>query len=646
MSTRARALRPYLWIALAAGAVYLGTLPSTFHYDDHHAVVQNPHLRSLANIPSYYHRPDMFSVNPQNAMYRPLLLTTFALDHGLWGQGAAWGWHLTSWLFHVIVACLVFTVLGSLTRGRPEARAWPWIGGLLFAVHPVHVETVCYVSARSSLLATLGVLSAFAAYLRAERETRAARRAGWLTLAGVCFAGGLLAKEIAIVFPAVLLVYEGLLRRDIVRAEPTRAAARYLPFLIIGLVYLSLRKIFLGTATAAVDLAGQGDVFTGGGRGFLPNLLTQAEVLFLYLRLMVWPSDLSVDHDIPVVTSWTDTTALLAVGTLLAIAVLALIRHRREPALVFGLAWFALSLAPTSLIPLNVVANEHRLYLPSIGLLIAGGAIWGRVPIGRPVFAKAIGACVLLTFGGVAWSRAHDWRNELTLWSEAVATDPGSHRAQLNLGNALSQRGDYAAALDHYRAALDVHPTWVPAQLNVAEALSRIALQTGDVALLDEAESTLRAIIAKNPSDRLTPLKLARVAGRRFELAAAPKDAERERDVLLMALAAAPQDVATRRSVAEHFESRGEWADAAQQYQALFQLRPDAVAFGYLAADLWRRAGDLELAIASLERLAASQPFEAQAHRLLAELYLELDPPRAELAERHSKVAQELEGTQ
>ncbi len=647
---RRRLLLPVVLIVLISLAVYVGSLSGGFTYDDHHAIVQNPHLREASNIPAFFHRPDMFSVDPNNAMYRPLLLTTFAWDHHWHGLNATWGWHLTSLFLHVLTAVVLFGVLRRLSEKGAGEFGWPFWGALLFAVHPIHSETVNYLSARSSLLATLCTLTAFYAYLRARSGGAPAVRRGWLVASAGAFVAGLLAKEIAIVFPAILLVYEGLLHGAAVRRAPRAAATRYVPFVFLGVLYLAWRKVVLGTATVAVDLGGQGDPFSGGGRGFLPNLFTQAEVFFLYLRLLVWPAGLSVDHAVPIVEHMTDPlawTALVAIAT--AVGALIFWRHRR-PLFVFGMIWFGVALAPTSLIPLNVVANEHRLYLPTVGLLIAAIGLSARSDFGvrrrfellpRPA-ATVLGSLVVAVLGVQTMRRTEDWRNELRLWERAVATDAGSFRAQLNFGNTLAQRGDFDAALEHYEAALAIHPRYEPARLNVAESLLRLAEESGQPAGLDQAEAHLRHVIRRRPHDRLIPLKLARILQQRYELGASPDDAERERELLMAALAAAPQDVATLRSVAEHFEAHRDWSSAARYFQALRRLRPEATVFAYRAADLWIRAGEPELAIACLTRLVADQPFEAYAHRQLAELYLSLETPRPDLAARHTRFADQL----
>ena len=129
-------MRPhFLWILLAGGVVYLNSLDNSFHYDDSHAIVENPHLRSLDQIPGFFADPSDFSREPAMAMYRPVLLTSLALNYAV-GAYQVRGYHLVNVLIHSLVALLVCAILGELC-----ASLWAgWWAGMLFALHPVHTQ--------------------------------------------------------------------------------------------------------------------------------------------------------------------------------------------------------------------------------------------------------------------------------------------------------------------------------------------------------------------------------------------------------------------------------------------------------------------------------------------------------------------------
>ncbi len=493
---RATALYAAVGVIAAACLAYANSLDGGFHYDDGHHIVANPFLRSLDYVDDYFTRPDMFSALPDHEMYRPVLLLTFALNYH-WGGYDPLPWRLTALALHAFCAVGVFLtirilcvqLLDSTSR---SATGVGFVAALFFALHPVFTETVNYASARSSLLATALMLWAFYCHRKAAAFSRAGVRTVLWTLSLALFGLALLSKEIAIVFPALLFWLAWQERRGFLAV---------LPSLLVAVLYLHFaRGELLGSPVidfAAREAAAQAapDPALGGGRPMLWNLFTQARVVPAYVALFILPAGLCVDRYVRV--SETPWEAGVVLGVILIVALLVAawrLRHRR-PLVSLGLTWFFLALAPTSsVIPLNVVMNEHRLYLPGIGVEFLVAALLRRGGL-RPwlVGTLAVVACV------VTMSRNRDWRDSYRLWESTVAVSPQSPGAWNSLGVQRGARGEFEGAVEAYQNAIRLNPRAWNATFNMGTLQLRRGRETGQVEHFATAERWLNRSLEIEP---------------------------------------------------------------------------------------------------------------------------------------------------
>ena len=434
----------YALVALVALCSYGAALGGDFVYDDLHSVRDNLALRDPSRILEYFWNPSAFS-SLDNKMYRPVLLVTFALDHAL-GGGAVWVFKLHNLLLHA--ACAV--TLTGLARAYGAARIGAGLAGALFAAHPLLSEAVNMVSARSELLMQFGILLALAFHERGRHE---ARGQAWLVAVATFLAVG--AKEPGVLVPALLLLREALARDPGGCALRSRIA-RLVPALVVAVAYLVVRKIVLGTATAAVPaLAGHGDPFSGGSRGLVAQLATMALVVPRCLFQAIVPLGISIDPQVPVRTSFADPFVISGSLGCAALVVYGWWRGRLLSRMGIGLAlvcsgaWIVL--------PLNVMLAEHRLY----GLL--AGMAWvasaGLSLPGRPVRCLRVAALAAVGgFGVLAGARCLDYRDERQLWHAVLTSRPDSPRARCALGIAALTDGDLLAAREHLTRAVMVYP--------------------------------------------------------------------------------------------------------------------------------------------------------------------------------------------
>ena len=461
-------------IAVAIGAAYSNALHGPFVFDDWHTLEQNPHIRSLTNVPRFFVDADTTTVLRENKDLRPLLVTTFAVNYAVSGSDT-WSYHIANLVLHWLAVLLVFRIVRDHLWLGSDAVAVAATAALIVALHPLNTSAVNYLSARSALLTTVFYLAAFDAALR---------RRG--VLASLLAAGAMLTKSIAVTLPFVVLAHALMARRqhgtetDTPEKQPPipwRLVATLAAIAVAGIVY---RRILL--PPWVIESAHQADVtpwiyFMTGWSAYL-----------YYLRLFLWPDALVIDRlDYPWARSFLTLQAAGSLVALVALAVATARIARRAPALGFAALWVLVTLAPeSSLFPLAEAVNEHRPYLAMLGLATCGalglraasGAIAARAVLpARATFAVIV-ALVAISLGVATFQRNVVWRNDRTLWIDATIKAPRNARAWLNAGRALMRQGDDRGAREMLMTAHRLDPCYAYIQIN----LSVVDRRAGDLA--------------------------------------------------------------------------------------------------------------------------------------------------------------------
>jgi protein O-mannosyl-transferase len=458
-------------LVLLAIAAYANAFAGVFLFDDRAVILEDTRLESPAAFVAHV-----------GEIIRPFAKLTFLFDRQLYGGRPA-GYHLLNLLLHVASGLLAYAVVRRLGAGYATAF---WTAAL-FLLHPVATEAVTYISGRPTGLMTSCYLAAFLLFLWA----RGPELSGWKWIltavsAVACLALSLLAKETAVVFPALLALYETVVRpRD---AEPA-GINRVRRTRIIAL-HLALGGAVVAFLTAAAFHARYAYLFNYGLelRGFGENLATEVTAVNYSLSLFVWPARLNFDHDIPVATSLLAPGPMASLLVLTSLLVSAVLAARRLPLFAFGVLWFFVHLLPTnSVFPRYDVLSERNLYLPSLGIYLAAvvavaalgrrGAGWvqvrrppdERAALWRRAAARIIAALLVLTLAGTTIARNRVYADPVLFWSDAVRKSPGKARPHANLGHAWFEAGEIDRALDEFRAALALDPSDPVAQRNLLE---------------------------------------------------------------------------------------------------------------------------------------------------------------------------------
>jgi protein O-mannosyl-transferase len=583
----------------------LAFLPGLFGgflgWDDDQNFLENPGYRGLG--------PRQFAwmlTTYHMGHWKPLTWLTHGLDYALWGMHPL-GYKAVSIALHAVAAVVFLLLAGrilALAFDRPPDGALR-VGAvgatLLWALHPLRVEPVAWLSARGDIVAGLGAFLTVLAYLRAHRGTVNAESRGvetwsptWYWASVALFALALAGKSMVVTLPAVLLVLDAYPLRRLGPAAGgwLGAAARrvYLekaPFLILSAVagILAVR--------ARLEF---GSLVDFGEIGWPIRVAAVLYALAFHLGKSLLPVDLSPLYDLRAAIARGPWPFVASGAVVLAITTVALARARRWPGLAATWAAYVIMLIPVSGLAQNgpQIAADRYTYLACVAwaLLAGGGLAWCAAQVAaqspRRVFARSVlalaTAATVLLVSLSAW-QGLVWHDSISLWSRAVAIEPGGALAHAGLGRALLGEGRPAEARAHYQQALAIFPKLPEAQMG-------LALISGGEGRYDEAIRYGRQALARQPRRagfRLVMAEVLWAAGRREESLEALREAR--------------------------------------------QLAPVSPLFPYVTAVKLARMGRSDEAIAALEeghRLhrAANLP-DAEGEHYAALVYASIDPPRA-----------------
>lgn len=341
-------------IVIAVGIAYSNTYKVPFHFDDHHTIEENPRIKHIENIPSFFWK------NEGPVGTRPLLLTTLAINYALGGVNVV-GYHIFNNLLHAINAILLYLfVIKTLNlprfreRYRDVSKEIGLFSALLFAVHPIQTQAVTYIISRSMPLATFFYLGGILLFLEAVEG----RRNIYYILLFLASFLGMASREDYFTFPFLLFIYDAML------VSSLRDALRR--WWVYGILLMTAGyRLWLSLTYEATDEA------AGFGVKLLTPyeyLCTQFNVLWTYVRLLFLPINQNLDYDYPVSKGIFDfPTPLSFLGHVLVLA-FGVWMFKRNRLVTFLILWWYNTISPSSsVVPIIDVIFEHRVYLPSVG---------------------------------------------------------------------------------------------------------------------------------------------------------------------------------------------------------------------------------------------------------------------------------------
>jgi len=493
--------------------LYNDALRAPFVYDDKGYIVQNEAIRSLSGI------------DPLGTRYLGFL--SFALNYAAGGL-TAFDFHLVNVLIHIANAVLVFFLVTAISdtpllseRSGDGPRketvvAVAAAASLIFLSHPIQTQAVTYVTQRFTSLATMFYLLAVLLYASSRA---AALRSDGGGLSGKCaYAFSLVftlmamkTKEISFTIPFAILIYDWLFFRD----YKTQGAARRIPFYFLLLVIplsLVLPEYYAADTGSVTDTLRKLQVQEAAGLPRDVYTFTQFQVIVSYLKLLVFPVGLAIDHGYPLSVSFFEPATLasfLFLSVLLASAVFIAISRKRPGVyavlFAFGILWFFNGLIVESfLVPIQDVMFEQRTYLPGIGFFIAATSVvlymfelaGRRLGLNLSSWAAAVLVMVLAVpaLSAATLSRNEVWTDEMKLLDEAIGISPGKARLHYARASLRLDRKDYEGAVLDASVALRLNPAHAGAAHARAEALQGLGRT-------DEALKDFSRAIALDPGN-------------------------------------------------------------------------------------------------------------------------------------------------
>ncbi len=589
-----------MFLVVSVFAIYWQTRGHAFiEYDDQIYLFENPHVRSglsLENIQWAF--SSVYAAN-----WHPLTWISHMLDVELFGMNPA-GHHLTSVFLHAVNAVLLFTLMSRITGALWKSA----LVAALFALHPLHVESVAWVAERKDVLSTLFWLITLHLYARYV-ENPALSRYIYVVMA---FCLGLMSKPMLVSLPFVLLLLDfwPFQRPALWRTETTVPTQ---PETIRFLVLEKLPFLLIGVASAAITIFAQqqGNAMTPLVASPLTERVQNALNAYAgYLGKMFWPTDLAVFYPFQTgLPAWKIYSAACLLGT---ITVVVYRERKRHPYLLFGWSWYIITLVPVIgivRVGLQAMADRYT-YMPLTGIFIM--LAWGMEDLLKECSARlrrlfysmtaaVIAACILLS-----WRQISYWRDTTTLFTHALDSTAGNYMALAVLGRHLERQGRLDEALERFDQALEIAPWYEYAKIHQGIIL----MNRGR---LDAAIFKYNEAIIQNPTTVSGHINLGIVMG----LQARHEDAIRN---FRIALDFNPQSEAALYNLGMELAKTGKIDEAIQYYNKALKIDPDDVHclnnLGVALAEL----GRFDEAVVQFTRALKLKPdfFDARSNRELA----------------------------
>ncbi|MGD0651427.1 MAG: tetratricopeptide repeat protein [Verrucomicrobiia bacterium] len=577
-------------IILLTVVAHIPAIHGGFVFDDYHLIIDNRMVKASDGLYRFW-------LTTEAPDYYPLTCSLWWLEWRLWGASPM-GYHMVNVLLHAVNAVLVWLILRRLKI--PGA----WVAGLVFAVHPVNVASVAWISEQKNTLSMLFYAVAILLYLRFYEEDgwrwpRTSVR-GWYGLSLAAFLLALLSKTAVVMLPVVLLGCVWWTRGKVRWKDFLRSVPFFILSLVLGLVTIWFQyNRALGGHLVRAD-------------GFLSRLAAAGWVPWFYLGKALLPFDLSV-----VYPKWEIDSSLwvnYAPGMILA-GCLTLFWWKRKTwgrPLFFGLGYFVVTLFPVlgffdqGFYRYSLVADhwQYVAIVAPVALAVAAGElICRRMGERRRSLGTAAVVAVLMVLGVATWRRGYVYQTDERLWRDTLTKNPDAWIAHNNLGNVLRAKGNVSEAIAHFEEALRIKPDYTEAHNNLGIALT-------EAGRVQEAIGHWEQALRIKPDD----------AEVHFNLGVALAQLGRVQEAIgrwEQALRIKPDDAGVHFNLGVALMQVGKLEDAIGHYEQAVRLKPDfAEAHNNLGAALQQR-GKLDDAIEHYEQALRIKPDYAEAHNNL-----------------------------
>jgi tetratricopeptide (TPR) repeat protein len=574
--------------------LYYPALNGPFLFDDTNNIEQNKRIQ-ITDL-------SLASLKKAVEQSRPVATLSFALNYYFTGLSPV-GFRITNVLIHVCTAMLLYFVLCYTVLLFPEQdirhyRWLPAVTAILWAVHPLQIQSVTYIVQRMNSLAAFFYLLTLLLYIRARLSAYVGSK---VILSVCCLVTTILAigsKPNAAVLPVTVFLYEWFFFAKL----SWKRLQKYIPLWAVTLlVTAGFVSYFLrGHPLATLHHWDTAFEFTCSQR-----LMTEFRVVMLYLSLFVLPlpSRLNIDHDIVLSTSLlTPPATLLCLVLIVGMLLSAALTARRLPLFAFGIFWFFLNLLiESTVVPLDFIF-EHRTYLPN--MMLTAGLVFLVMRLVQWRYLRIAAFIAILSLLSVwTYQRNTAWRSGIALWGDTVRKTPGQARPHESYAYYLEQAGRYPEALKHYKRALQI----TPGDANTHNNLGNLYARTGRPGAAVEQYKIAVKIQPDYQQAKINIEKVMAWQGKGSKIV----NTYRKR------LEENPQDIESLRALGDLLVFRRQIPEALQLYGKILAIEPDNGEVLYNRSVLLLRTGRLAEAEQELEKVVLLKPDLAVAHNNL-----------------------------
>jgi tetratricopeptide (TPR) repeat protein len=598
-----------LWaglIFLVTLVAYIPAMRGGYIWDDDYYITENSTLRTSDGLRRIWFEPKAL---PQ---YYPLVHTTFWLEYHLW-QLHPFGYHLVNVLLHAFNAILLLLLLRYLRVPGD------WLAALIFALHPVQVESVAWITERKNVLSALFYLSSFLAYLRfydlapdldhtspsthgAASEVRARP---WLfyTLSLLLFLCALLSKTVTCSLPAAILLVLWWKRDRIC----WRDVLPLIPYFVVG--------AFLGLTTVWLEKHHVGAQGAEWAFSFVDRLLIAGRALWFYASKLVWPQTLTFIYPRWQIDSGLWWQYLFPLAAVAVIFTLWLLRRQLGKGPLVAVLFFTTTLAPAlgffDIYPMRYsFVADHFQYLASMGLIALGAAgvstLLKRLGPGQSKLGLALCLTVLVVLGMLNWQQGSIYRDAETLYRDTIAKNPKSWIAYANLGAYLESQGNLSEAIAYYAKALEIKPDHAEAHFGMAELFARQGK-------FEEAVSHYVEALRSRPDFPRPYNSLGTIYAKEGNI-------DKAIFYFSQALEIRPDYASAHNNLGALLAAQGKLDEAIAHFSAAIRISPDHFKAHNNLGEVLARQGKIDEAMFHLSEALRLQPDYADAHNNLGAL--------------------------
>ena len=592
-----------LFITLMA---YVPAMQGGFIWDDDSYVTENQTLRSSEGLRKIWVQPNS---TPQ---YYPLVFSTFWLEYKLWGLNPT-GYHLVNVILHALSALLLYRLLVYLNV--PGA----WLAAAVFALHPVHVESVAWVAERKNVLSGFFYFSsAFCLFrffgLAGEGEKKS--NLWWYASGLLLFACALLSKTVTSTLPAAMLLVLWWKRGGVKGRELAALAPFFALGLAMGLATTWLEKHHVGALGSEWDLS------------LVERFLIAGRALWFYLGKLVWPRELIFNYPRWQVDAGTWWQYLYPTGVVLLVVILWVSRKRIGRGPLVGTLFFCGTLFPAlgflDVYPFRFsYVADHFQYLASVGLIVLLVAMVSKaVSRWDRRITSFLALIVLLLLGWQTWHQGYVYRDVKTLWSDTIKKNPLSWMAHNNLGAVLADEGKIEEALSHYSKALQLNASHPEIHNNLGNVLAKMGK-------FHEAEAHYLKALQIEP-------EYAKAHNNLGNLLAAEGRLDEAINHYSESLRLRPDYAEAHSNLGNVLASQGKFDEALDQYSEALQIKPDNAQTHYNLGNTLAVMGRLDEAIAHYSEALRIKPDYLAARQNL-DLALQMKDKVPETRDNHAR---------